>query len=63
MELTVPANSAAGRKLRLKGKGLPGKEAGDLYVVLAIALPRADTEEEKDAYRALQQAFNFRPRG
>jgi curved DNA-binding protein len=62
VELTIPPNSAAGRKLRLKGKGLPGKTAGDLYVVLAIALPRADTEEEKQAYRTLQQAFDFNPR-
>jgi len=63
VELTVPPNSAAGRKLRLKGKGLPGKEPGDLYVVLAIALPRADTEQQKEAYRALRQAFDFHPRG
>jgi curved DNA-binding protein len=62
VELTIPPNSAAGRKLRLKGKGLPGKQPGDLYVVLAIALPRAETEEQKDAYRTLQQAFDFQPR-
>jgi curved DNA-binding protein len=62
VELTIPPNSAAGRKLRLKGKGLPGKTAGDLYVVLAIALPRANTEQEKQAYRTLQQAFDFNPR-
>jgi curved DNA-binding protein len=62
VELTIPPNSAAGRKLRLKGKGLPGKQPGDLYVVLAIALPRADTEAQKDAYRALQRAFDFHPR-
>jgi curved DNA-binding protein len=62
VELTIPPNSAAGRKLRLKGKGLPGKQPGDFYVVLAIALPRADTEAQKDAYRALQTAFDFHPR-
>ncbi len=61
VELTIPPNSTAGRKLRLKGKGLPGKESGDLYVVLTIALPRADTEEEKQAYRTMQQAFSFAP--
>jgi curved DNA-binding protein len=62
VELTIPPNSAAGRKLRLKGKGLPGKDAGDLYVVLTIALPRADTEAQKNAYRALRDAFDFHPR-
>ncbi|HWT73023.1 MAG TPA: DnaJ C-terminal domain-containing protein [Oxalicibacterium sp.] len=62
VELTIPPNSAAGRKLRLKGKGLPGKQAGDLYVVLTIVLPRADTDAQKDAYRMLQNAFDFHPR-
>ena len=62
VELTIPPNSVAGRKLRLKGKGIPGKEAGDLYVVLNIVLPPADTEQAKEAYRKLQEALPFNPR-
>lgn len=62
VELTIPANSVSGRKLRLKGKGIPSKEPGDLYVVLNIALPPADNDKAKEAYRALQQAFDFNPR-
>lgn len=62
VELTIPPNSASGRKLRLKGKGIPGKDAGDLYVVLGIALPAAKTDQQKEAYRNLQQAFDFNPR-
>ncbi|MBC7955378.1 MAG: DnaJ domain-containing protein [Cytophagales bacterium] len=64
--LSIPAGSAAGRKLRLKGKGIPGaspdKHAGDLYAVLAIALPPAQTEAAQEAYRALQRAVDFNPR-
>ena len=37
VQLTIPAGSQAGRKLRLKGRGLPGKNPGDLYAVLAVA--------------------------
>lgn len=33
VEITVPKGSAAGRRLRLKGKGIPGSSPGDLYVV------------------------------
>jgi curved DNA-binding protein len=62
VELTIPPNSAAGRKLRLKGKGIPGKEAGDLYVVLNIVLPPADNERAKEAYRKLREAIPFNPR-
>jgi curved DNA-binding protein len=62
VELTVPPVSSAGRKLRLKGKGIPGHPGGDLYAVLHVALPPADTEAAKDAYRALAQASSFDPR-
>jgi curved DNA-binding protein len=55
--LGVPAGSASGRKLRLKGRGLPGKTPGDLYAVLQVALPKADTDAAREAYAALARAF------
>jgi len=57
VQLTVPADSPQGRKLRLKGKGLPGKVAGDLYVTLNIVLPSSATDAAQQAYQALAQAF------
>ncbi|HEY4082549.1 MAG TPA: DnaJ C-terminal domain-containing protein [Burkholderiaceae bacterium] len=61
--LSVPANSLQGRKLRLKGKGLPGKTPGDLYVVLNIALPPPASDEAKNAYQVLARAFpDYDPR-
>jgi curved DNA-binding protein len=62
VQLTVPANSAAGRQLRLKGKGIPGKPPGDLYAVLDVVLPPADTESRKAAYGEMAKAFEFNPR-
>ena len=63
VQLTIPAGSSQGRKLRLKGKGLPGKEAGDLYAVLAITLPSPDSDAAKAAYTALKAAFpDYDPR-
>ncbi|MCK9285088.1 MAG: DnaJ domain-containing protein [Rhodocyclaceae bacterium] len=62
VHLTIPAESAAGRQLRLKGRGIPGNPPGDLYAVLTIVLPPAVGEAEKDAYRALAKAFDFNPR-
>lgn len=62
VNLSIPPGSTAGRKMRLKGKGIPGNPPGDLYAVLAIALPPADTDVAKDAYRAMQSSFNFDPR-
>ncbi|CAM3815983.1 DnaJ C-terminal domain-containing protein [Polynucleobacter antarcticus] len=62
LELTIPAGTAAGKKMRLKGKGIPSKEAGDLYVVPSIALPSTDTDAHKEAYQAFEKAFDFNPR-
>ncbi len=60
--MNIPANSSGGRKLRLKGRGIPGKEAGDLYAVLTITLPPADSEAHKEAYSNFAKAFDFNPR-
>jgi len=62
VQLTIPAGSAAGRQLRLKGRGIPGSPPGDLYVVVAIALPPADSEAAREAYRSMAKAFDFDPR-
>ena len=62
VDLKVPAGSAGGRKLRLKGRGIPGRPPGDLYVVLQIVLPPAESEAAKAAYRDLEKALSFNPR-
>jgi curved DNA-binding protein len=63
VQLTIPKGSQAGRKLRLKGRGLPGKNPGDLYAVLQIVLPKADSDAGQAAYEGLARAFpGFNPR-
>jgi curved DNA-binding protein len=63
VELKIPPGSASGRKLRLKGRGLPGKTPGDFYFVLQVVLPAADTDAAKKAYEDMASAFQaFRPR-
>jgi curved DNA-binding protein len=63
VELTIPPESTAGRKLRLKGRGIPGQPPGDLYAVLAVVLPPANSLRAKDAFTAMASAFaDFNPR-
>ena len=67
VEIKIPAGSAAGRKLRLKGRGLPGtpngRAPGDFYFVLQIALPAADSDAAKKAYADWAEALKaFKPR-
>ncbi|WP_088278439.1 DnaJ C-terminal domain-containing protein [Ideonella sp. A 288] len=63
VQLAVPAGSWSGRRLRLKGQGLPGTPPGDLYAVLSIALPPATDDAAQAAYRAMGEHFAaFDPR-
>jgi curved DNA-binding protein len=62
VNLRIPAGSQSGRKLRLKGRGLPGTLPGDEYVVLEIHTPPADTEQAKELYRRMAQELPFDPR-
>ncbi len=62
VELRIPEGSTSGRKLRLKGRGLPGDPPGDCYVILSIALPPADSESAKELYRKMEKELNFNPR-
>lgn len=62
VELKVPAGSQSGQKMRLKGKGLPGKAGGDLLVELLIRMPQT-TEAVREALQQLQAAAgDFDPR-
>ena len=62
IEMKIPADSQSGRKMRLKGRGLPGKPAGDLYVELRIVNPPADSERVKELYRRMAEETAFDPR-
>jgi len=63
VEVKIPPGSASGRKLRLKGRGLPAKLPGDFYFVLQLAVPVANTEADRQAYADMAAAFNgFDPR-
>lgn len=62
VQLAIPPGSTAGRKLRLKGKGIPGNPAGDLYGVIVNTAASGPGSVAQKAYRALKMAFDFSPR-
>ena len=62
VDMKIKPGAASGNKLRLKGRGIPGKPPGDLYVVLVISLPAASTDKAKGLYKDMQQALDFNPR-
>lgn len=62
VELRVPEGSQSGRKLRLKGRGIPGIPAGDLYLVLEVVLPPATSPRARQLYQNMAREFAFDPR-
>jgi curved DNA-binding protein len=63
VEVKIPTGSVTGRKLRLKGRGLPSKTPGDFYYVLKIKQPAAESDLDKKAYADMQSVFKtFNPR-
>ncbi|WP_314260319.1 DnaJ C-terminal domain-containing protein [Cardiobacterium hominis] len=55
--VNIPAGSRNGQNLRLKGKGIPAKEAGDLYLTLNIELPRASDDTARALWQQLADHY------
>ena len=64
VNVTIPPNSQAKQKLRLKGKGLPAQKGthGDQFVILEITLPPDMTEQEQKLYTQLKTIDHPNPR-
>lgn len=63
VELKLPAGTQGGRKLRLKGRGLPGATPGDQFVEIRLVTPPAETDEQRAFYTQMAERFaGFAPR-
>ena len=62
VDLKIPAGSQSGQKLRLKGRGLPGKTPGDQYVVLKIVVPRKLDDKGRALFEQMAREIPFNPR-
>ena len=62
VEVRIPEESQSGRKLRLKGRGIPGSTPGDLYLVLEIVLPPASNPKARELYQTMERELDFNPR-
>lgn len=62
VEVKIPPGSQSGRKLRLKGRGMPSHVPGDQLVIVQIATPLADSERARDLYKRMAKEMPFDPR-
>ena len=62
--LSVPRGSQNGRKLRLRGKGLPKRNgsAGDIIVELEVRIPDHISGEEERLFMEMAKSSKFNPR-
>ncbi len=63
VELNLPPGTLSGRRLRLKGRGLPGSPNGDQFVTIQIQTPAAENDAQRQIYEQMRTLFtNFDPR-
>jgi curved DNA-binding protein len=65
VEVKVPAGSSSGRRLRLRGRGMPDPRggSGDLYAEVKVVVPDRLTDSERDLWQRLAESSTFDPRG
>ncbi|MGP1572439.1 MAG: DnaJ C-terminal domain-containing protein [Aggregatibacter segnis] len=57
LQLNLPANSQNGKSIRLKGKGIPAKEPGDLYLNIRILVPPVEDDADRAAWEQIATHF------
>jgi curved DNA-binding protein len=63
VDLRIPAGSQTGRKLRLKGRGMPGDPPGDQLVEVSIRAPLVENDSQRAAYEGLRAQYaHYNPR-
>ena len=57
-QVRVPAGSSSGRRLRLRGRGLPkpGGGSGDLHAIVKITVPQQLSDRERELYEQLAES-------
>jgi curved DNA-binding protein len=57
-QVRVPAGSSSGRRLRLRGRGLPksGGGSGDLHAIVKITVPKQLSDRERELYEQLAES-------
>jgi curved DNA-binding protein len=65
VQVQVPAGSSSGRRLRLRGRGMPNPKGtpGDLYAEVKIVVPSQPTAEQQALWRKLAEVSAFDARG
>jgi curved DNA-binding protein len=63
-KVKIPPGSSTGRRLRLRGEGMPdrGGKAGDLFAEIKVMVPPKPTARERELFEQLAAESTFDPR-
>jgi curved DNA-binding protein len=63
-KVKVPPGSSTGRRLRLRGEGMPNPrgKSGDLYAEVKVVVPPKPTKQERELFEQLATVSTFDPR-
>ncbi len=62
VDLRIPAETANGKQLRFKGRGIPGNPPGDFYVIAKQTLPPAKSHRARNLYERMRDEMPYNPR-
>ncbi len=62
LKVRIPAGAQTGRRLNVRGKGIPGSPPGDLIIDIQVVTPPADTPKAREFYENMAREFAFDPR-
>jgi curved DNA-binding protein len=62
VELKIPAGSNSGKRMRLRGRGMPGRTPGDQFVALEVHAPPALDDAQRELYEQMAKTFAYDPR-
>lgn len=62
IKVRIPEGAQSGQQLRVRGKGIPGAQAGDLRLDIQVVLPPANTARARTLYETMARELAFDPR-
>jgi curved DNA-binding protein len=62
VKVRIPEGAQSGRELKVKGKGIPGKPPGDLYLEILVVVPEAKSPQARQLYETMARELAFNPR-
>lgn len=62
VKVRIPEGAQSGQQLRVRGKGIPAAQAGDLLLDIEVVLPPANTARARTLYETMARELAFDPR-